>query len=63
MYRPLFEASLVARYLHETNDAGAHVAFTDYMNRDAVQAKVLNHYLKQIESTACNLLQVTDLYA
>ena len=56
MYRPLWEASLVARYLQVDDNAPAYEDFTQYMSRTQVEQRVLGHYLVQIEASASKLL-------
>ncbi|QEG28324.1 hypothetical protein GobsT_31010 [Gemmata obscuriglobus] len=53
-YRPLWEASLVARYLEVHNDG--YPKFTDYMATPVIQAKLINHYLNQVEQGVTRLL-------
>jgi hypothetical protein len=54
-YRPLFQASLVARYLRENQNVPTHEVFATYMPPDTVVRLVLGHYLKQIEKSATGL--------
>lgn len=63
MYRPLWEASLIARYLRTDDNAPAYTDFSQYMNRGDVEARVLGHYLTQIETTAARLLGEPELFA
>ncbi len=53
MYRPLFQVSLVARYL-QTNatPSQTYAKFEDYMSRQKVETEIINHYLMQLEKTA-----------
>lgn len=48
-YRPLWAASLVARYLE--CDEQEVSCFSEYLKPDVVRAKIINHYLKRIESS------------
>ena len=54
-YRPLFQASLIARYLRENTGAPTYAVFPQYMPSTAVKDRVLGHYLKQIEKSASAL--------
>lgn len=56
MYRPLWEASLVARYLRVDDNSPSYNDFTQYMNRADIEQRVLAHYLAQIEASAAKLL-------
>lgn len=49
-YRPLFAASLVARYLKA--EGQGYRTFEAYMSGDDVVNELLNHYLKQVEKSA-----------
>jgi hypothetical protein len=55
-YRPLFEASLIARYLRENDNADTHEVFSQYMPPQKVKELVLGHYLHQIQNSARKLL-------
>lgn len=50
-YRPLFAASLVARYL-ESEEAGEVGAFAEYMPAERVRDYLVNHCLRQVERSA-----------
>jgi hypothetical protein len=53
-FRPLFNASIIARYL--CDDKGSFCCFRDYYTIDDVKNKILNHHLKQIENTVAKML-------
>lgn len=53
-YRPLFSASLVARYLEA--DHRGYGSFAEYMTADDVVHTLLNHYLRQLEKSAEKLI-------
>ncbi len=55
-YRPLYEASLIARYLREDANAPTYDVFSSYMPKAVVESRVLGHYLIQIEKSVGNLL-------
>lgn len=61
MYRPLWEASLIARYLRVDENAPAYTDFSQYMSRSDVEQRVLGHYLLQIEASAAKLLGDSNL--
>ncbi|HQU44369.1 MAG TPA: hypothetical protein PK867_16230, partial [Pirellulales bacterium] len=63
LYRPLWEASLVARYLRVDDNAPTYDDFSQYMNRADIEQRVLGHYLAQIEASAAKLLGEPDLLA
>lgn len=46
-YRPLYAASMVARYMQD-----GHTSFADYMNPQTVIQTLLNHDLHQLETSA-----------
>ena len=56
-YRPLWNASCVARYLAE-HDAPAKVyrSFYDYIPEARVESLVIRHLLHQVEESACRML-------
>ncbi len=56
MYRPLYEASLIARYLRADDNGPTHEVFDTYMPRKVVESMVMNHYLAQIEKSAATLV-------
>jgi hypothetical protein len=53
-YRPLWEASLAARYL--CVGGYEYPAFKDYMTPDQVENVVIGHYLLQLEKSVMKLL-------
>lgn len=56
-YRPLFNDSLIARYLREDDDpTGQHNVFSLYLPPDKVEATHINHNLRQILKSARNVL-------
>lgn len=62
MYRPLWEASLVARYLRVDDNAPAYTDFTQYLSRADIERRVVGHYLAQIEASAARLLGEPGLF-
>src|SRR5258708_7948386 len=51
-YRPLWAASMVSRYLkHDAPGHGYYASFCDFMSAQDVKDKILNHRLKQIETS------------
>ena len=54
-YRPLFQASLIARYLRDNQNAPTYEVFARYMTPDTVKSRLLDHCLKQIEKSATKL--------
>lgn len=54
-YRPLYEASLVARYLHFDGSPTVDV-FSTYMPKTVVKNLILGHHLHQIQQSARRLL-------
>jgi len=48
-YRPLYAASCVARYL--THSGQEFSAFATYLSPDPVEAKLVQHHLKQLEKS------------
>ena len=53
-YRPMFSASLVARYLEA--DHHEHRCFADYMSADRVVSTLLKHNLTQLQKSAEKLI-------
>ena len=51
-YKPLYDASLVARYLTTGGDD-----FSDYLTPDDVRNLILGHHLHQVEESACRFLK------
>ena len=54
-YSPLWQASLVARYMEDGNGT-AVPSFAEYMPPDAVDRLILKHYLHQIEQSVSRLI-------
>lgn len=50
-YRPLWAASMVARYLKDIGGRDFQ-SFTDYLAPEDVIPQLVNHYLKQVEKSA-----------
>ncbi len=48
-YRPLYQASLIARYLRENDRAPDYEVFSRFMPPEKVKSIVLGHYLRQVE--------------
>jgi hypothetical protein len=55
-YRPLWAASTVARYLEDRSRGQEYSSFSDYLKPADVQARILNHYLRQLENSAQAIL-------
>ena len=55
-YRPLWAASVVARYL-ENPRGDSFRSFADYLSPQDVQQKMIGHHLRQIERSVERLLQ------
>jgi len=53
-YRPIWSASLIARYLEDSSTTVS--SFAEYMSPADVKAQLLDHYLRRIESTVEQLL-------
>jgi hypothetical protein len=51
-YRPLWNLSLIARYLQSDDNAPVYEVFSTYMPREAVEGIALGHHLRQIEKSA-----------
>lgn len=62
-YRPLWEASLIARYLRANESGPAYDVFTNYMPRPVVESMVLRHYLAKIITSAGKLLNDPEFLA
>ena len=56
-YRPLYMASLAARYLHDPREDTEYSTFFDCMTPEQVKQDILGHHLKQIEHSVEKLLQ------
>ena len=63
MYRELYQSSLIARYLRCETGAKPFDDFSKYMSRETVEARVLGHFLLQIEKSICSLLKDDDFFA
>jgi len=50
-YRPLFVASMVARYLFDPDTGKEHISLNAYLSGDSVHSKFINHHLRQIEKS------------
>ncbi len=59
-YRPLYQASLIARYLRENDKRPEYEVFSRFMPPEKVRSLILNHYLKQVETSAGRLLGGAD---
>lgn len=55
MYRPLYNASLIARYLRDNASSPTFEVFSKYMSKEEVESKVLGHYLHQVQASASRL--------
>ena len=55
-YRPLWQASVIARYMGRSNSDAA-LLFRDYMSPDEVEAKLVRHHLVKIEQSATRLIE------
>jgi hypothetical protein len=55
-FRPLYEASCVARYLQASGGRQDYHQFTDYVPADAVEAEILTARLAPLEKSARKLL-------
>ena len=55
-YHPLWTASIVARYLEDKETGSQFSTFAKYLPADQVQSKILNHYLRKVESSVEQLL-------
>jgi hypothetical protein len=54
-FRPLFNASLIARYLSDVDGTGFKT-FVDYIPADQVKAKLVRHRLHQLEESGVKFL-------
>ena len=50
-YRPLFEASMVARYLVNPHSGTDQTDLNTYLSDTAIRSQFINHHLRQIEKT------------
>ena len=55
-FRPMFNASLIARYLSDVDGNTGFKTFTDYIPADQVKAKLVRHRLHQLEESAVKFL-------
>jgi hypothetical protein len=55
-YNKLWQASRIARYLRENNNAPTYDVFTQYMPVPVVRNRVLHHYLVQVENSVRKLM-------
>ncbi|MFV2069907.1 MAG: hypothetical protein ACC645_23320 [Pirellulales bacterium] len=55
-FRFLWNASMVARYLHESGSDSAFSSFTDFMPTDAVVERVVKKRLKSVEDNCVSML-------
>ena len=56
MYRPLYDASLIARYLRENEGKPTYEIFSRYMPRNKLESTLIGHYLTQIKKSATKYL-------
>ena len=54
-YRELYQVSLIARYLRGDEQGDNYEVFSRYMPPDMVKAKVLDHWLHQVQKSAASL--------
>ncbi len=59
-YRPLFNDSLIARYLRSDPAAQIYERFADYLSADDVRRVHVDHHLHQIEESARRLIGEAD---
>ena len=55
-YRPLYQTSLIARYLRENERAPDYEVFSRFMPPEKVQSQIIGHYLKQVEASVERLM-------
>jgi hypothetical protein len=55
-YRPLWAASTIARYLEY--QGSQYASFTAYMDHRRVQSEIINHRLRQVETSAQHFLSL-----
>ncbi|MBX9677206.1 MAG: hypothetical protein K2X38_00495 [Gemmataceae bacterium] len=55
-YRPLWAASIIARYLENDEQAGSYICFSEYLSAHDVNRKLVRHYLRVVESSVEQLL-------
>jgi hypothetical protein len=61
-YRPLWDASLIARYLREDEKHPTHDVFATYMPPEVVKAMILGHYLRQVEKSSGAMLGDSEFW-
>ena len=59
-YRPLFTASLVARYLNASDNSSGYRSFEDFMRPEAVKSELVNHRLHKVKQSVEKLLKKKD---
>jgi hypothetical protein len=55
-YRPLWAASVVARYLEDADNSAPFSSFSEYLKPDDVKRIIIDHRLRQIENSVAKLL-------
>jgi hypothetical protein len=55
-YKPLFRASMIARYLHDNEQNIGYCSFNDFLTSDQVQSEILNKRLRNLEQAVLQLL-------
>ena len=55
-YRPLWAASMVARYLEDRDTGKDCGSFRDFLSPERVRAEMLNHRLRQVEKSTKKFL-------
>lgn len=59
-YRPLFNDSMIARYLRHDENMPTYEVFSTYLPPAQVRSQILNHHLRQVERSARTLLGDPD---
>ncbi|MEK6238848.1 MAG: hypothetical protein N2C14_29385 [Planctomycetales bacterium] len=59
-YRPLFQASMIARYLNA--DSNSDDVFSRYMSREKVKETLVDHHLKQVQKSVEKLLKEPRIF-
>jgi len=59
-YRPLFEASMVARYLVLPNSGADQTDLNTYLSGTSIRGKFINHCLRQIEKSFATIKADSD---
>ncbi len=54
-YAPLYNDSLIARYIHNDSSPAEYSQFSDYMSPEEVVAKHIRHHLVQVAASARSL--------